>query len=192
MKDGRLGAGLAVCAVIGSITTAVANPRIDRDSAVLRQERLPGHRTSDVTAEQCPLKITDVRIENHPPERKGQPSLILKFHAANESASTLTSIVFAISLIEAHVQEQRAVSPKVLAGPFIVRGDVVLEPRYSADYEMILRNISRDCGCAAEVRVLSLRYLGDIRNFHSSPRCGQEEERKENIEVTHLCPSPEK
>jgi hypothetical protein len=159
MKYGRLGAGIAVCAVIGSMTTAVANPRFDRDSWVLSQERLFGHRTSDVVADQFPLKITDVRIEDFQPERKEQPSIILKFHATNESASTLTSIVLAISLIESPEQERRGVAPEVLAGPFIVRGEVVLEPGYTADYEMVLRNISRDCGCAAEVRVLSLRSL---------------------------------
>ena len=157
MKYGRLGAGISVCALIGSMATAVANPGIDRDSSVLSQERLSRHRTNDLTADQFALKISDVRLEDLQPERNGQPSLILKFHAANESASTLTNIVFAISLIEPPAQAHRGVSPDLVAGPFIVRGDVVLEPGYTADYEMVLRNISRDCGCEAEIRVLSLR-----------------------------------
>ena len=37
---------------------------------------------------------------------------------------------------------------------------MVLDPGYTADYEILLRNISATCRCAANVRVLSFRSIG--------------------------------
>ena len=111
-----------------------------------------------------PLGITKIRLD--PPEPGEQKnSAVLKFQMSNESSSTLTDIVFEVSIIEDAQREQLDTPRRLLAGPFAIRGKIrgkiVLDPGYTADCEILLRNISPTCRCAANVRVLSFRSIDD-------------------------------
>ena len=114
----------------------------------------------DRTAKVSPLGIAKVRLDPPPPGVK-ENSAVLKFQMSNVSSSPLTDIVFEVSIVEEPQQAHFDTARQVLAGPFTIRGKVVLGPGYTADYEILLRNISRTCKCAANVRVLSFRLIGD-------------------------------
>jgi hypothetical protein len=106
------------------------------------------------------LGITKIRLD--PPEPGEQEnSAVLKFQMSNESSSTLTDIVFEVSIVEDAQRGQLDTPRRLLAGPFAIRGKIVLDPGYTADCDILLRNISPMCRCAANVRVLSFRSIGD-------------------------------
>jgi len=48
---------------------------------------------------------------------------------------------------------------RAVAGPFTVKGIVTVEPGYTMQFDMLLRNVSPDCACAAAVRVVLARTL---------------------------------
>jgi hypothetical protein len=107
-----------------------------------------------------PISIAKVRLDPAPPGEK-KNSAVLKFQVSNESSNTLTDIVFEISIVEELQREHLDTPSRVLAGPFEVRGTIVLDPGYTADCEVLLRNVSSECSCGANVRVLSVRALPD-------------------------------
>jgi len=104
------------------------------------------------------LGISKVRLDP-PPTGEKENSAVLKFQMSNGSSSTLTDIVFEVSIVEEPQHEHRDTPSRILAGPFAIRGKMVLDPGYTADYEILLRNISATCRCAAKVRVLSCRSI---------------------------------
>ena len=106
------------------------------------------------------LGIAKVRLDP-PPPWENENSAVLKFQMSNGSSSTLTDIVFEVSIVEEPQHEHFDTARRVLAGPFTIRGKIVLDPGYTADCEILLRNISPTCRCAANVRVLSFRLIGD-------------------------------
>jgi hypothetical protein len=115
------------------------------------------------TAKGSPLGIARVRLDPPPPgERKN--AAILKFRMSNRSSSTLADIVFEVSIVEERRRGHLDRPRRVLAGPFAITGTIVLDPGYTADYEILLRNISAPCRCAANVRVLSFRSMTVGRN----------------------------
>jgi hypothetical protein len=107
-----------------------------------------------------PLKIRNVRLEPAPPTAK-LPSTILKFDMLNEGSKRLTDFVLEISIVEKRELDHGLVPRRVLAGPFTMRGHVVLESGYSIDSQMLLRNLSPDCSCVALIEVLSARALSE-------------------------------
>ena len=111
-------------------------------------------------AKASPLGIAKVRLDPPPPREEN--SAVLKFQMSNGGSNTLTDIVFEVVIVEEHEREQHPNTPNwVIAGPFVIRGKFVLNPGYTADCEILLRNISSNCSCAANVRVLSFRSIGD-------------------------------
>lgn len=78
---------------------------------------------------------------------------------SNGSSTTLADIVLEVSIVEERRRGHVDTPRRVLAGPFAIRGTTVLDPGYTADYEILLRNISATCRCAANVRVLSFRSI---------------------------------
>lgn len=107
-----------------------------------------------------PLGLGKVRLDS-PPPWENENSAVLKFQMSNGSSSTLTDVVFEVSIVEELRRGHLDTPRRVLAGPFAIRGKIVLHPGYTADYEILLRNISPTCRCAANVRVLSFRSIGD-------------------------------
>jgi hypothetical protein len=112
------------------------------------------------SAELPPISIAKVRLDPAPPGEK-KNSAVLKFQLSNGSSNTLTDIVFEISIVDELQREHLDTPSRVLAGPFEVRGTIVLDPGDTADCEILLRNVSSECSCAATVRVLSVRSLPD-------------------------------
>lgn len=104
-------------------------------------------------APESPVKIRDVRLET--PAADGESLAVLKFHALNDGWRKVTEIVFTISIVEPPRTASPRAEPRVIAGPFRVRGDVTLEPGDTADFEVVLRHLSHDCRCAAKLRVVS-------------------------------------
>jgi hypothetical protein len=115
----------------------------------------------DRTAKGSPIGIANVRLDPPPPGEK-ENSAVLKFQMSNAGSSTLADIVFEVSIVEKPQHEHFDTVRRVLAGPFTIRGKVVLDPGYTADCEILLRNISPTCKCAANVHVLSFRLIGDL------------------------------
>jgi hypothetical protein len=114
----------------------------------------------DRTAKGSPLGIAKVRLDPPPPGEK-ENSAVLKFQMSNVGSSTLTDIVFEVSIVEEPQHEHFDTARRVVAGPFAIRGKIVLDPGYTADCEILLRNMSPTCTCAAKVRVLSFRSIED-------------------------------
>lgn len=112
------------------------------------------------TAKGSSLRIARVRLDPPPPGEK-ENSAVLKFQLSNGISTTLADIVLEVSIVEelwpGHMDKPR----RILAGPFTIRGTIVLDPGHTADYEIFLRNISATCRCAANVRVLSFRPIED-------------------------------
>ena len=111
-------------------------------------------------AKVSPLVIAKVRLDS-PPAWDNENSAVLKFQMSNGSSSTLTDIVFEVAIVEAPQREHLDAPRRILAGPFAIRGKIVLDPGYTADCEILLRNMSPTCRCAAKVRVLSFRSIDD-------------------------------
>ena len=109
------------------------------------------------------LGIAKMRLDS-PPPWENENSAVLKFQMSNDSSSAVTDIVFEVSIVEEPQREHRDMPARVLAGPFAIRGKIVLDPGYTVDSEILLRNISPTCSCVANVRVLSFRSIG-----HSGP-----------------------
>ena len=118
---------------------------------------------TEVPAQASPLGIAKVRLDSPPPGEEN--SAVLKFQLSNRGSNTLTDIVFEVVIVEEREREQRPNTPiRIIAGPFVIRGTFVLDPGYTADCELLLRNISSTCSCAANVRVLSFRSVIQARN----------------------------
>ena len=116
--------------------------------------------TIERTAEGSPVGIAKVRLDPPPPGEKEHVA-VLTFQMSNRSSSTLADIIFEVSIVEERRRGHLYTPRRVLAGPFAIRGTIVLDPGYTADFEILLRNISATCRCAANVRVLSFRSIGD-------------------------------
>jgi hypothetical protein len=112
-------------------------------------------------AKGSPLGIAKVRFDPPPPGEEDS-SAVLKFQMSNGSSSTLTDIAVEVSIVEELRRGHLETPRRVLAGPFAIRGTIVLDPGYTADYEILLRNMSPTCRCAAKVRVLSFRSIEDL------------------------------
>ena len=116
------------------------------------------HLNQRVTNEDLPVSIANVRLEAAPPVETS-PSMTLKFAIANEGSTSVSDIVLEISIVEKAKSDHPELAPRILVGPFTIRGDVVLRAGYTMNYEMRMRNLSSDCGCFATVDVLSARPL---------------------------------
>jgi hypothetical protein len=106
------------------------------------------------------LRINNVRLEAAPPDAP-KPSAILRFGLLNDGSMRVTDVLIHIVIVETGDVDDQASSASVIVGPFTIRGNVTIEAGYTVHYEMLLRNLSSDCGCVARVRVLSSRPLSD-------------------------------
>ena len=113
----------------------------------------------ETAAKVSPLEIAKVRLDS-PRPWEIENSAVLTFQMSNGSASTLTDILFEVAIVEEPQREHLDTPRRILAGPFAIRGKTVLDPGDTADFEILLRNISPTCRCAAKVRVLSYRSKG--------------------------------
>jgi hypothetical protein len=92
------------------------------------------------------------------------PSLNVKFEVRNEGTAPLTEIIVEVRVVDQVSAESTGRDqPATIAGPFTIRGRAILDPGFSMNYEMRLRNLTPDCGCRANVSVSSARVA------HRSP-----------------------
>jgi hypothetical protein len=126
----------------------------------------PSEWTIPAASETCPspatdllslVSIKDVRLERDPATEPS--SRIVRFEVTNQSSRPLADLVLQIALVE---RVARSPTRRLVAGPFDVRGKVVLGAQQSLSYAMEFRNVPSDCDCAAAVDVLSLRTLGGM------------------------------
>jgi len=107
--------------------------------------------------ETAALRVRNIRLV--PADPIGDvPSLNVKFEVRNESTAPLTEIVVEVRVVDrlsADGSDQDP--PATIAGPFTIRGRAILDPGFSMNYEMRLRNLTPDCGCRANVSVNSAR-----------------------------------
>ena len=103
------------------------------------------------------LRVGNVRLDAPGPEAP-QPSTALKFDLWNDGAVAITDILLQVAIVERKGAHDDAV-PRVVVGPFTVGGHATIEAGYTVSYEMVLRNLSSDCGCLANVRIVSARAL---------------------------------
>lgn len=102
------------------------------------------------------LRIDNVRIERPSHESPTSPSSVLKFEMFNESSGTLRDPVVRISLVQKRQAAQPSVLPRVLAGPYTIRTNVILDAGYSISYQMVFHNLASDCSCVPDIAVLSV------------------------------------
>ncbi len=112
--------------------------------------------SSQVTA----LTVKGVRLEAAA-VIDAEPATNLKFDLFNTTQQRLTDIVVEISITDTSSTETALGTSHMLVRPFRMQGDLILEPGYSVGFEVLLRRLSADCECAANVRVVSVRFLLD-------------------------------
>lgn len=149
-----------VSRVILADVPGAKRPAPRQDNGPSRSEPVRPALTKETTA----LRVHNVRLEPGP-LAESSPSATLKFDMLNDGASRLTNIVLEVSILEKHQQEQSNGRQNVLVRPFTIREKVVLQPGYSMEYELRLRNFSSDCSCVPRVDIVSVESLGDSKSF---------------------------
>jgi hypothetical protein len=104
------------------------------------------------------LRVENVRLEA-PVPAETLPSTVLKFDVFNGGSTPVTNLILEISILEKPALNE--LPGKALVRPFKIRGNVVLQAGYTINYEMLLRNLSSDCRCIANVDVVSVHWLTD-------------------------------
>ena len=142
-----------------ALTCGVSLPAGARDIP-RRQLKLDGDvmPTPGVPTHVQPLRIDHVRLERAP-RTETSPSAILKFDLLNEGVDRMTDVLLEVSILEQPPPGESLQSRRVLAGPFNIRGTAVLQPGYTMNYELLLRNVSSECSCIARVVVTSARAV---------------------------------
>jgi hypothetical protein len=74
-----------------------------------------------------------------------------------EVRTPLTDLILEISILEKSAAKE--LTGRALVRPFQIRGNIVLQAGYTINYEMLLRNLSSDCRCVANVDVVSVHWL---------------------------------
>lgn len=134
---------------VGPLTT------IEAKSAA--PERTPIAVSVDRPASPPGIKIKQIRLE--PPDQGDTATTaVLRFDAVNDSADRLTDLVLEISIVRKPSTSDSATA-RVVARPFTVQEKRILEPGYSLQYEIVLKNVSSDCDCRPSVQVRSARSL---------------------------------
>jgi hypothetical protein len=159
--------GLALSAAV-SASTAAGGVRYDHPSQRI-ENTIPGSAVPPLlnlplTNEVPPLNIENVRLERRVGTTlaaETSPSMFLKFEISNEGSTSVSDIVLEISIVEKPQSEQPNFAPRVVVHPFTIRGNVVLRPGYTMNYEMLMKNLSSECSCVATVAVVSVRSLPD-------------------------------
>jgi hypothetical protein len=81
--------------------------------------------------------------------------MVLKFDLLNASDVRMGAIVLRVVVRERTTDADGSVDGRLVAGPFMIRGTHAIEPGFTFEYELLLKNLRSDCECTAEVTVLS-------------------------------------
>ena len=129
--------------------------------------RLISSRPQLVGSQLTALTVKKVRLEAAA-GIDAEPATTLKFDLLNTTQQRLTDIVVEISVTDTASAETALGTSHMLVRPFRLQGDLILEPGYTVGFEVLLRRLSADCECAANVRVVSVRFLLDDSNAPSA------------------------
>jgi hypothetical protein len=145
-----------IVATAGGSETSSDQAKLDRAAISAGSPLLPVDLNSGAAVSS--LRIEHVRLEPAP-QREVSPSAMLKFDMSNRSSRKVTDVTLEVSILEKQQSDDPDAPRRVIAGPFTIRGKVALDAGYTMYYEMLLSNLSPDCGCIASVDVLSLGLL---------------------------------
>ena len=163
-----VGVVVLACSTTLFADTREVRPQQKPESEAQVGPQAPFRSAAEGTVESPPVEIAKIRLDP-PPPGETENAAVLRFRMSNGSASTLADIVFEVSIVED--RRGRLDTPRrTLAGPFAIRGTTVLDPGYTAEYEILLRNISTPCQCRANVRVLSFRSIEESGSQFSDRR----------------------
>jgi hypothetical protein len=139
---------------VGPLTT------VGLKSAASERANIPVAVSVDRPASPPGIKIKQVRLE--PPDQGDtSTTAVLRFDAVNDSSDRLTDLVLEISIV-GKPSRNGAATPRVIARPFTVQEKRIIEPGYSLQYEIVLKNVSSDCDCRTSVQVRSARSVPPI------------------------------
>jgi hypothetical protein len=142
-----------------------AAPRLVLDGSGTSPRLLQRPRRAPAGQAVVELSIKDVRLELVPQsETPATPLAALTFEMCNDGASSLTDILVDIFIVRKPHVPHLDTPPTVPAGPYRIRGKIVLRPGYTMHYEMRLRNLPQDCDCVPTVEVVSVRSVYRINN----------------------------
>jgi hypothetical protein len=99
------------------------------------------------------LRISKVRLEPAP-GAEAEPSAVLRFNLENHGITQLADVILRIAV---YAEPEDAALTRAILRPFTLHTEATLEPGYSVDYEMRLRNLSAGCHCVPKVDVVSAR-----------------------------------
>ena len=99
------------------------------------------------------LRVSNIRLEPEP-DAEAEPSAFLRFNVENYGITQLTDVVLRIAV---YTDPDDPALTRAVLKPFTLRTEATLEPGYSVDYEMRLRNLSARCQCVPKVEVVSAR-----------------------------------
>ena len=150
-----IGALALACGVSLNATKGASHDSVDQTKARRGIISIPDD-PKRVEAAARLLKVENVRLEA-PVREEASPSTILKFDVVNGTSAPLTDLVLEISILEKSAPTELA--GRAIVRPFKIRGSVVLQAGYTINYEMLLRNLSSDCRCIANVDVVSVHWL---------------------------------
>jgi hypothetical protein len=112
-----------------------------------------------VKASASPLRIDSIRIEPAAHSNQTGQSSLLTCDMFNESTARLRDPVLEISIVENRNAEDTIALPRTLAGPYLIKTNVILNAGFSISYEIVLRNLPPDCHCVPKVDLQSVRVL---------------------------------
>lgn len=107
------------------------------------------------------VRIADVHVEAAG-DVEGEPASLLMFTVENGGDVTLRDVDIEIAFVERVPVGDPNADPRVVVGPFTIHMNRALESGYSASYELLLKNLSADCGCVPRVIVTSARQAQHV------------------------------
>src|SRR5919198_4218388 len=143
---------IAVLSSTAAVSSQIASARLPmtpHQSEIEQTPSLPGavERATTERATVSTLRIGNVRLEHVAHAGLTAPSSMLKFDMFNESSGTLRDPVLEISIVEKRNAEDTIALPRMLAGPYTIKTNVILNAGFSISYEIMLRNLAPDCDC---------------------------------------------
>jgi len=101
-----------------------------------------------------PVKIRNLRLERTP-TLEIEPSSTLTFDMVNIGPTSITHVVFELSVVSKAQADDFQHPALVLVGPYKLRTRFILDPGYTVHYELRLSIRPDDCECLPRVTVLS-------------------------------------
>ncbi len=163
-------AGLAVVAALSVRSEARAGAL----TAVAARTRSHSHLPIEVKP---PVKIRNLRLERAS-ALETEPSSTLTFDMVNAGPTSITNIVFEMSVVSKTQPDDFQHPGFVLIGPVKLRTTFVLDPGYTVHYELRLTTLPEDCECLPRVTVFSARSVdtdaSSTSDVVTAPRRGGE------------------